>query len=576
MVLLKNRRSRPRYYPDVVEDYGAGENRSGLENYRAFRDATEQNSRVDIPANQYDLTETIVIEKRTGVNLKGTPGSVAAGTRTGSHFWWKGAAGGWSMIFNEVNSCVVEGLGFFSNQSVNGAFTDKGVLISNDENEITSSNIRFMFCNWARLAVGIQAGRTGLNQSTNSEVLLFCPDFTSCGDGILFQGDQAANWRIFHMTGLSCGNVVRCGEFGSFNRGNFTVFGAALGNNTYDFNLPSFGYSSELYRVTSEGALAFIQTDPDGGDAYYRLLLDSCKATPRVGGKAIVFRQNADLIARNCWFAGTVEIGNKFGASASSAPPALADDVPIRQFDRCWMPRPTLVDTTKRYNWDVRPTHWGNQAVWGNYAHVFGNQSGQVYALNWAGERVYSEDTFTRADSASTMGSAESGQAWTPSSGTWGVASNKAYSASDADDDLTLLESSVANARLSCTISGNLHTFGNGRFPQLVFRAVDASNFLYVDMAVGNVRLWKRVAGTFTMITQAATTTTSGQDYAITVDYNGALVLVYVDGIWKFTSVLTGTEYAGVLSATKVGLHIFKAGSPANVARFDNFLVVKP
>jgi hypothetical protein len=44
-----------------------------------------------------------------------------------------------------------------------------------------------------------------------------------------------------------------------------------------------------------------------------------------------------------------------------------------------------------------------------------------------AGEQFVVRDRFGRADSALTLGSAETGQAWTAQQGTWGISSNQAY-----------------------------------------------------------------------------------------------------------------------------------------------------
>jgi lysophospholipase L1-like esterase len=72
-------------------------------------------------------------------------------------------------------------------------------------------------------------------------------------------------------------------------------------------------------------------------------------------------------------------------------------------------------------------------------------------------------DNFQRADSATSIGSATTGQAWVPVRGTWGISSNKGYSVTGADDDLLLIDSARADQKVTATFGSiNANQWGMG------------------------------------------------------------------------------------------------------------------
>lgn len=186
------------------------------------------------------------------------------------------------------------------------------------------------------------------------------------------------------------------------------------------------------------------------------------------------------------------------------------------------------------------------------------------------------DDTFTRADSASSLGTATSGQAWTASVGTWGIASNKAYLVSATSNAVALIESGQSdNFMISCDITS---TPTDDRFEaSLIFRAADSSNFLAVNLidngGVTAVRLIKRSAGTFTTLKQLNTTlltpntlhhlAVAVQDGAITAAINGICVLGFT---------LSAGDQTTYESNTKVGIRSTRGGGQDDGGtRFDNF-----
>lgn len=101
-------------------------------------------------------------------------------------------------------------------------------------------------------------------------------------------------------------------------------------------------------------------------------------------------------------------------------------------------------------------------------------------------------DGFTRANNATSLGTADSGQAWvsdTPSS-LWGISSNTAQS-QNAASGLTTVNSAVAD----CTVTAVL-TLGTNTTGGVAWRATDSSNYFFLYLNSGAV--YKYVAGSLT------------------------------------------------------------------------------
>ncbi len=180
-------------------------------------------------------------------------------------------------------------------------------------------------------------------------------------------------------------------------------------------------------------------------------------------------------------------------------------------------------------------------------------------------------DTFTRADSALTLGSAETGQTWTAVVGTWGISSNKAYSASDAGNERATINPGVANFILDCTISGTLNSGSNYRVPCPIFHYNGEAEYLMFEMLAGTVTLYKQDSG-WTSLVSAALATADATDYSVRVVSIGNDIKIYVDGTLRLSHTLAAgnTKFAAYTTA---GLMVEKDGAPATAARFDNFKV---
>ncbi|MDC0711453.1 hypothetical protein POL68_23480 [Stigmatella sp. ncwal1] len=172
-------------------------------------------------------------------------------------------------------------------------------------------------------------------------------------------------------------------------------------------------------------------------------------------------------------------------------------------------------------------------------------------------------DSFTRANSATTLGSLETGgQSWsyTPSTATWGVTSGKAYLATDDgtwNDHYATVQGS-ANGRVLVTLSTL------GQYSGLTFRFTDRNNCwkLATDTSAGKYFLTKFVGGTQTFPLQIAQAPAAGD--VLEVRTSGTRIDVYINGVLK-----GGVNDASHQTAARAGL----LGSQDNLARYDEFKV---
>lgn len=165
-------------------------------------------------------------------------------------------------------------------------------------------------------------------------------------------------------------------------------------------------------------------------------------------------------------------------------------------------------------------------------------------------------------------------EGWTNVAGTLAVTGGtKGYFSSDANGDLAVRETGLADCVVSCRINGDLNGAGYS-IPQVVFRYADVDNFLYVSNDNTRIYLNKFDGGVFASLTNAASTTSDNTDYTIGIEANGNSIVVKVDGATKITYTLSGgnTKYSAY---TKHGVRLSKGGTPSYTATWDNFIVAK-
>lgn len=166
-------------------------------------------------------------------------------------------------------------------------------------------------------------------------------------------------------------------------------------------------------------------------------------------------------------------------------------------------------------------------------------------------------DSFDRADSALTLGNADTGQAWLAGSGTWGIASNLGYNVASGGDGGAVVDAGIANVIVRVTLA-TLSTQSG-----LIFRYVDEANLWRFIQSSGTFYLQRRVAGGNTTVAGFPTGTAVNGD-RLKVIASGDSISVYQND-----SLLGSTTDATHNTATKHGLHAFVS----TAARFNDFSV---
>lgn len=176
-------------------------------------------------------------------------------------------------------------------------------------------------------------------------------------------------------------------------------------------------------------------------------------------------------------------------------------------------------------------------------------------------------DDFTRADDASSLGRATSGQTWIPLGGTWGINSNKGYLSNVTGLKPAYIDRGLADTTIQVTLTKTDATNTLNRMG-IAFRITDANNFLFAYfLTLSQMRLGKIVAGVgSTIVTVTGLTETSGD--ALKVVTSGNSIQVYQN-----TTLLTTQTDSFNNTATKHGLYFEVGGSNFAVCRWDDFSI---
>lgn len=178
--------------------------------------------------------------------------------------------------------------------------------------------------------------------------------------------------------------------------------------------------------------------------------------------------------------------------------------------------------------------------------------------IRGVGVRTLVSDTFTRADSTSTLGSADTGQAWSAQVGTWGISGNQACETLATGSANAVVDAGVADGEAEVDVTWQSGQGG------LVARSVDGNDLLLAIIYAGTLELYKIVAGLSTALGSYAWTPVMGTTYNLRISARGSAIKVYLDGTERIAVTETAHQ-----SATKWG--IWASSSSAN--RFDNFKV---
>lgn len=172
--------------------------------------------------------------------------------------------------------------------------------------------------------------------------------------------------------------------------------------------------------------------------------------------------------------------------------------------------------------------------------------------------KIIASDTFNRADNASSLGNAETGQTWTALEGTWGVASNQAYCPGVAvTNHVATIETNTPDCRVRGALAQKTAS------PRLLVRVIDAGNCILIQPLTSTYGVYRMTANATTQIGSVPITPQAGDTVELVLQ--GSSISVYVNGIYR----LTVSETQGV-TATKHGLGVYSNGA---AARWDNFIV---
>jgi len=180
-------------------------------------------------------------------------------------------------------------------------------------------------------------------------------------------------------------------------------------------------------------------------------------------------------------------------------------------------------------------------------------------------------DDFNRADSASTPGTATTGQLWTNENGTYGITSGKLVPTTAGGPMASI---NVEYPEITTfSISATLPT--NGGAIRILPKFIDVQNHHIVEVgATGGssyITIFKRVNNSISQYaTNSATALTQGGTYTVTVTYASGVFSATVNGVTATTNLST-TDIATFAAATKLAV----SSSTANQAgiAFDNLSV---
>lgn len=176
-------------------------------------------------------------------------------------------------------------------------------------------------------------------------------------------------------------------------------------------------------------------------------------------------------------------------------------------------------------------------------------------------------DTFTRADSTTTMGSADTGQAYTQygTDGVWGIASGAEYKVSGGRS-FSAAECSNANIKMTATLS-QVPTDTNNDAGGLACRVSAVTDGVWVGVTTTHYRFCRIKAGVVTQLNQYATTPTIGD--VVEIRTSGTVVEVWINGTKRMEH-LTLTDNS---TATKHGFYGTTLSNGSGGARFTDLTI---
>lgn len=153
-------------------------------------------------------------------------------------------------------------------------------------------------------------------------------------------------------------------------------------------------------------------------------------------------------------------------------------------------------------------------------------------ALFTTGRVVY--DNFDRANSPSSLGAADSGEAWQVISGAWGITGGKAYETNTSGGDRVAVVDGKTGTGFTVSVDVTWQTGGSAG---LSFRVGDSSNrYYFIINGSGGLSLGKIVAGSNTSLGGASLGAVSGSTYTLSVTYAGDAITARVNGVQRIAA----------------------------------------
>lgn len=179
--------------------------------------------------------------------------------------------------------------------------------------------------------------------------------------------------------------------------------------------------------------------------------------------------------------------------------------------------------------------------------------------------RIVASDDFNRADGA--IGTSTSGHVWNSISGTWAVLSNKARESIGTGNRLVVLDLARPDIEVEVEVTMGASIAG------IALRAIDASNFLMLQLSVPSNHLMFRKLDTASFVNLWSITSfgvVNGNTYKLGVRAFGRNFRFYVDGTQRGEYTATTADYTKFGAVTKHGLYV----GTDSAARFDNFVML--
>jgi hypothetical protein len=157
-------------------------------------------------------------------------------------------------------------------------------------------------------------------------------------------------------------------------------------------------------------------------------------------------------------------------------------------------------------------------------------------------------DTFNRANSAGSLGTADSGQAWTADRGTWGINGNQAYcSADDSGINVATLPAS-ADGTFAFTLADPAGGSGGAAWG-VVRAAVGATEFIYLECStIAPYQLYTYDEGVVVALGSGSPGAAVAGD-AVEIVLLGTAIKVYVNEV-----LVIDTTSAFQLTGARVGI----------------------